>query len=137
VKEENIKKAARIALGANLVFAGISHLTFARKAFRAQVPDFVPLKKDDTVVYSGFVEIAMGSALIFTPDKYAERVGQVAAAFFTAVLPGNVSQLTHRRNAFGLNTDKKRFLRLFFQPVLVYWALKSTSPVKPKLKILK
>ncbi|CAM4356534.1 Uncharacterized membrane protein [Pedobacter westerhofensis] len=135
MKEENIKKAARIALGANLVFAGISHLTFARKAFRAQVPDFVPLKKDDTVVYSGFVEIAMGAALIFTPEKHAEKVGQVAAAFFTAVFPGNIAQLSHRRNAFGLDTDKKRFLRLFFQPVLVYWALKSTSPVKIKNRI--
>ncbi|MET1057685.1 MAG: hypothetical protein ABWY16_20385 [Pedobacter sp.] len=134
---QHIKKAARIALGANLVFAGISHLTFARKAFRAQVPDFVPLKKDDTVVYSGFVEIAMGAALIFTPEKHAQKVGQVAAAFFTAVLPGNIAQLTHHRDAFGLNTDEKRFLRLFFQPVLVYWALKSTSPAKPLQRLKK
>ena len=34
----------------------------------------------------------------------------------------------HRRNAFGLDTDGKRFARLFFQPVLIYWALKSTEP---------
>jgi uncharacterized membrane protein len=127
MKDKNIKKAARIILGANLVFAGISHLTFARKDFRALVPDFVPLKKDETVLYSGFAEIALGAALILSPEKHAGKAGQIAAAFFTAVFPGNIAQFTNRRNAFGLDTDKKRFIRLFFQPVLVYWALKSTS----------
>jgi len=127
MKTETIKKAARILLGANLIFAGISHLTFARKPFRAQVPDWVPLDIDDTVVYSGFAEIALGSALVFTPQKHRENVGRLAAAFFVGVFPGNISQYTHKRPAFGLDTDNKRFVRLLFQPVLVYWALKSTS----------
>jgi uncharacterized membrane protein len=127
VKEQNVKKTARVLLGVNLVFAGISHLTFARKDFRAQVPNWVPLKIDDTVVLSGIAEIALGSALIFTPEKYADKVGKLAAAFFVAVFPGNISQLVHHRDAFGLDTDKKRYARLLFQPVLVYWALKSTS----------
>lgn len=127
VKEENIKTAARILLGANLIFAGISHLTFARKPFRAQVPDWVPLNVDDTVVYSGIAEITLGSALILAPKKHRATVGKIAATFFTAVFPGNISQYTHKRPAFGLDTDGKRLGRLFFQPVLVYWALKSTS----------
>jgi uncharacterized membrane protein len=127
MKEQDIKTVARVLLGASLVYAGISHLTFARKEFQAQVPDFVPLKKDDTVVYSGIAEIAMGSALIAAPKEYRQRVGQVAAAFFTAVFPGNIAQLVNHRDAFGLDTDKKRFVRLFFQPVLIWWALKSTS----------
>jgi uncharacterized membrane protein len=127
MKHQNIQTAARIVLGANLILAGISHLTFARKAFKAQVPDWVPLKKDDTVVYSGFAEIALGSALVFTPQKHRATVGKMAAAFFTAVFPGNVSQYTQKRSAFGLDTDNKRLARLFFQPVLVYWALKSTD----------
>jgi uncharacterized membrane protein len=127
VHPDTVKKAARIALGASLVFAGIGHLSFARKAFRAQVPNWVPLKKDDTVVYSGFAEIALGSALVFTPETHQEKVGQFAAAFFAAVFPGNIAQLTGHHNAFGLDTDGKRIARLFFQPVLIYWALKSTS----------
>lgn len=127
MNERTIKKAARILLGAQLVFAGISHLTIARKAFKAQVPNWVPLKKDDTVVYSGFAEIALGSALILTPPKYEATVGKVAAVFFTAVFPGNIAQYTHHRKAFGLDTDGKRLARLFFQPVLMFWALKSTS----------
>lgn len=121
------KTLARLFLGSSLLTAGISHLTFARKGFRAQVPDWVPLDKDDTVVYSGYVEIAMGLALIAAPQKYRPAVGKVAAVFFAAVFPGNIAQYTHHRSALGLDTDTKRFVRLFFQPALVYAALKSTE----------
>lgn len=130
MNKEDKKNIARILLGAGLVFAGISHLTTARREFRAQVPDWVPLKKDDTVVYSGIAEIALGSALALAPARQRDIVGKIAAAFFTAVFPGNISQYTHHRNAFGLDTDRKRFARLFFQPLLVWWALKSTSKGK-------
>lgn len=129
MKEENIKKAAKILLGAGLVFAGIGHLTFARKEFQAQVPDWVPIKKDATVIQSGLVEIALGTALILAPKKHEQTVGKIAASLFTAVFPGNISQYKNRRSAFGLNTDSKRFARLFFQPVLIYWALKSTNNI--------
>lgn len=127
MNEQTVKRIARTLLGGALVFAGISHLTFARKAFRAQVPDWVPLKKDDTVVYSGIAEIALGSTLVLTDEAHQAAVGKVAAAFFVAVFPGNVSQYVNRRDAFGLDTDGKRLVRLFFQPALVYWALKSTE----------
>jgi len=125
--DKTAKKIARVVLGGTLIFAGISHLTFARRAFRAQVPDVIPLKKDDTVLYSGMAEIALGSSLVLTNEKYQETVGRVAAAFFTAVFPGNIAQFANRRSAFGLDTDTKRFVRLFFQPVLIFWALKSTD----------
>ncbi|MCW3060268.1 MAG: rane protein [Capsulimonas sp.] len=127
--ENMIKKIARISLGGALIFAGVSHLTFARKPFQAQVPDDVPLNKDDTVLLSGVAEITLGGALVLTPEKHQDVVGKLAAAFFVAVFPGNISQYRHRRSAFGLDTDRKRFLRLFFQPVLVWWALKSTERV--------
>lgn len=127
MKNEDLKTAGRILLGVGLIFAGVSHLTFARKEFQAQVPDFVPLKKDDTVVISGIAEIALGTVLVTVSGKRKENVGQVAAAFFTAVFPGNIAQYVNQRDAFGLNTDRKRLLRLFFQPALVWWALKSTS----------
>jgi uncharacterized membrane protein len=121
-----IKKASRVFLGAFLVTAGISHLTFLRKPFQAQVPDWVPLKKDDTVIYSGIAEIALGATII-APGKHEETVGKIAAAFFVAVFPGNISQYVHKRDMPGLDTDKKRFIRLFFQPLLILWALKSTQ----------
>lgn len=121
-----IKNSARILLGSFLVTTGIGHLTFLRKDFRAQVPKHLPLKVDDIVVYSGVAEIALGTALIFG-GKQKEAVGKIAAAFFTAVFPGNIAQYKHHRNAFKLNTDNKRLARLFFQPLLIYWALKSTK----------
>ena len=121
-----IKKALRVLLGSFLVTAGVGHLTFLRKDFQAQVPDWVPLPVDDTVVYSGIAEIALGSSLIVA-EKNKKTVGRIAAAFFTVVFPGNIAQYTRCRSAFGLNTDNKRLARLFFQPVLIYWALKSTK----------
>ena len=128
--KSKLKYTAKILLGAGLIFAGIGHLTFARKAFQAQVPDWVPLKKDDTVVYSGIGEIALGTALIFAPKKFEKPLGIIAASMFIAVFPGNIAQYTNERSAFGLDTDSKRLSRLFFQPVLIYWALKSCNVIK-------
>lgn len=127
MNKRKVKKVTRILLGGALVFAGTSHLTFARRAFRAQVPNWVPLSEDDTVIASGVAEITLGSALILTDDAHQATVGKVAAAFFTAIFPGNISQFVNRRDAFGLDTDRKRFVRLLFQPALIYWALKSTE----------
>jgi len=126
MKDTRAKSTTRKLLGAMLISAGVSHLTFARKEFQAQVPDWVPLKKDDTVVLSGLAEVALGSALVLAGPRHRRTVGHVAALFFVAVFPGNISHYTHRRSAFGLDTDQKRFARLFFQPALVYWALKSS-----------
>ena len=123
----NAQNVARVLLGGMLVLAGTGHLTFLRQDFQAQVPDFVPLKKDDTVLSSGVAEIALGTALILAPRHRREFFGKVAAVFFAAVFPGNIAQYVNRRSAFGLDTNGKRLARLFFQPVLIYWALKSTA----------
>jgi uncharacterized membrane protein len=121
--------AARIALGLMLMTAGTSHLTFAREPFKAQVPPWVPIDPDTVVVQSGLAEISLGAALVFLPKQKA-LLGRIAGAFFTCVFPGNIAQYTHHRNAFGLNTDRKRFERLFFQPALVAWALWSTGALR-------
>jgi uncharacterized membrane protein len=123
-----LQDAARVGLGTFLAGAGLSHLTFARRGFRAQVPDFVPLEVDRTVVLSGVAEIALGTALAALPSQ-RRRVGTVAALFFTAVFPGNVAQWRHRRDGLGLNSDRTRFLRLFAQPVPIAVALWSTGVV--------
>lgn len=115
----------RIFLGASLVFAGVSHLTVARDEFQAQVPESLPLDPDTTVVASGVVEVALGAALLFARRRRS-LVGTIAGLFFAAVFPGNVSQWMHQRNGFGLDTDMKRFVRLFFQPALIALAVWST-----------
>lgn len=120
-----VRTIGRLFLGSALAFAGVAHLTVAREEFRAQVPDFVPLDPDTTVVASGVVEVGLGAALLFARRR-RRRVGTLAALFFVAVFPGNIAQWRHRRSAFGLDTDGKRFARLFFQPLLVALALWST-----------
>jgi uncharacterized membrane protein len=120
------RKVGRFTLGAFMMFAGISHLTFAREEFRAQVPDFVPLPVDFTVLASGAVEISLGAALILLKNRRA-FVGLLLAAFFVVIFPGNIAQWIHHRDAFGLNSDHARLVRLFFQPILIVWALWSTE----------
>ena len=116
----------RILLGLSLLFAGLSHLTFARSEFLAQVPNWVPLDGDLVVVLSGIAEIMLGAALIFL-GRYRIAVGWVVAAFFVLVFPGNIAQYLNRTDAFMLNTDEARAIRLLFQPVLIAWALWSTG----------
>ena len=123
---KTIKILARWLLGAFLLFAGIGHLTFSRAQFLAQVPPWLPLEPDFVVVASGLVEIALGLSLIFI-KRYLQQVGLITAMFFLAVFPGNIAQFTEHRDAFGLNTDESRAIRLLFQPLLVLWALWSTS----------
>lgn len=133
---EKYQDVSRILLGAFLAFAGTSHLTFARDEFQAQVPDWVPLNKDLVVVLSGGVEISLGLALMLL-SQHKKLTGAVAALFFTAVFPGNISQYVNRRDAFGLNTDKRRLVRLFFQPALVGWALFGSTLIRKKSRFTK
>ncbi|WP_461787849.1 DoxX family protein [Pedobacter sp.] len=121
-----LQKAGRIVLGIFMVLAGIGHLTFQRKEFQAQVPNWVPIDKDATVLLSGVAEIMLGLALIAYAKQRA-KVGIMLALFFIAVFPGNVAQYLNHRDAFGLNTDRARLARLFFQPVLIIWALWSSG----------
>lgn len=117
-----LKLLLRILLGGFLIFAGISHLTWARTEFLAQVPPWVPLDGDLVVVLSGLVEIALGASLLVL-TKYKYWVGWATALFFVLIFPGNISQYVYKVDAFGLNSDTSRFIRLFFQPVLIAWVL--------------
>lgn len=119
----------RILLGAALLFAGISHLTFNRDEFTAQVPNWIPLSTDLVVFLSGIVEIVLGLSLLFL-YKFKVLVGWVTAIFFILIFPGNISQYVNEVDAFGLDSDTARLVRLFFQPVLIVWALWSTGAWK-------
>jgi uncharacterized membrane protein len=124
-----IRTAFQWVLGAALTYAGITHLTTSRTEFQAQVPTWVPLDADFVVIASGVVEILLGLSLIFL-FKYRTRIGWITAAFFVAIFPGNISQYINGTDAFGLDTDQARLTRLFFQPLLVIWALWSTGAWK-------
>ena len=135
-----LKSLAQIALGAFLLSAGISHLDSNRTEFLAQVPTWLPLDADFVVVASGLVEITLGALLITTVlifKKYRRQVGLITAIFFILIFPGNINQYVNQIDAFGLDTDTKRLIRLFFQPPLVLWALWSTNVIRLTKKLTK
>ena len=121
-----LKPLLQLLLGTFLTSAGISHLGSNRTEFLAQVPTWLPLNGDFVVVASGIVEITLGISLITTTfilKQYRKQVGIVVAIFFILIFPGNINQYVNKIDAFGLDTDQKRLIRLFFQPLLVIWAL--------------
>lgn len=128
-----VKTIARNLLGLALIYTGIGHFTFSRIEFQAQVPRWIPIDTDLVVLLSGAVEIALGLALIFI-SRYRKQIGWLTALFFLAIFPGNISQYLTQTDAFGLNTDTARLTRLFFQPLLILWALWATNALKRSVK---
>ena len=129
-------RTTQVVLGLALTYAGIGHLTTNRTEFQAQVPTILKSWADFVVLASGVVEIVLGLCLIFL-WRYRVAVGWVVAAFFVAIFPGNISQYVNQVDAFGLDSDRARFIRLFFQPLLVIWALWATGAWKERSQVFK
>lgn len=130
VKTTLVQNIFRVLLALFMIFAGYSHLTFNRIDFQAQVPDWVPLSKDLVVLLSGVVEIGLGLILLFWKQQ-SVTIGWFLAIFFVLVFPGNIAQYMDGKDAFGaLDSDRARLARLFFQPVLIIWALWSSGAWK-------
>ncbi len=124
-----VKTFFRLLLGAFMTYAGVSHLTFNRQEFIAQVPTWLQFSEgftDFVVLSSGVVEIELGLGMLLL-FKHKATVGALLALFYVAIFPGNINQWINHIDAFGLNTDTLRVVRLFFQPVLIFLALWSTG----------
>jgi len=126
IPTSKIQNFFRILLGLFMITAAIGHFTFQRTDFQAQVPNWVPMNKDLVVLLSGIVEIALGLAMVFL-TRYKVQVGIALALFYVLVFPGNIAQYINGTNAFGLDTDEARLIRLLFQPVLILIALWSSG----------
>lgn len=125
-----VQNIARVLLGSAMVFAAIGHFSFARQEFQAQVPDWIPFfSKDFVVIASGVVELLFGLSMVFL-TRYKVYVGIALAVFYVLIFPGNIYQYTNRVDGFTLDNDTARLVRLFFQPVLILWALWSTGVFK-------
>jgi uncharacterized membrane protein len=121
-----IKRFPQAILGLMLIFTGISHLTTRRLEFQAQVPNQLKEIANFVVLASGVAEISLGIGLLVL-WRYRQAIGWLTAIFFVAIFPGNISQYVNGVDAFGLDSDTSRLVRLFFQPLLVVWALWSTG----------
>ena len=125
-----IKALFKVLLGLFMLFAGISHLTVAREEFVAQVPvwiQFTPGFTDFVVLASGVVEVLLGLSMLILWKEKGGWAGAALAIFYLLIFPGNINQYVEHISAFGLDTDQARFIRLFFQPVLIFLALWSTG----------
>lgn len=116
-----------------MVSAGVGHFR-STQSFLAQVPPFLPAR-EFIVQASGVVEIAFALALLLARRRRA-TVGWLLAAFYVLVFPGNISQFLTHTDAFGLDSDTARGVRLLFQPLLVVWALWCTDAWRTRRAVL-
>jgi uncharacterized membrane protein len=119
VPQSGPRRLLRWSLAAFIGTAGVGHFTNAEE-FLAQVPPALPAP-ELLVAVSGVVEIALAVALIALP-RWRRAVGFATLLFLLAVLPGNIAQYTEARDAFGLNSDGARLVRVLLSPVLWVWA---------------
>ncbi len=127
-----IQNVFRVLLGAFMLYAGIGHLTFLRVEFQSQVPTWITTDKsfiDFIILASGVMEIVFGLLMVLG-GKLKVKTGIALALFYILIFPGNINQYVNQIDAFGLNTDNKRFIRLLFQPVLIIWALWASGGIK-------
>lgn len=140
---QTLRNILRVLLGLAMLYAGIGHLSFRMEAFYAQVPRWITTDlgfMQFIVISSGLVEIAFGIFMIIG-GKFKIKTGLLLALFYVLIFPGNINQYVEGIDSFGLNTDQQRLNRLFFQPLLVAWAIWSTNSwnhfktvVVPKIK---
>ena len=129
IKTSTFQNSIRILLGLIMIYIGIGHLTFLQIAFQAQVPSWLTKQKnliDLIIITSGIIEIILG-ILMVVGGKLKVKTGIFLAIFYVLIFPGNINQYVNEIDAFNLNTDTSRFIRLLFQPILVLLALFSSG----------
>ena len=132
MKTSIVQNIFRILLGLIMLYIGIAHLSFRRIEFQAQVPTWLTTDKDlmDLVVLiSGYVEIAFGVLMIFG-KKLKVKTGIALGVFYILIFPGNINQYINEIDSLRLDSENKRLIRLFFQPLLVLWAFWSTGALE-------
>ena len=132
MKTSTIQNIFRILLGLIMLYIGIAHLSFRRIEFQAQVPTWLTTDKDlmDLVVLiSGYVEIALGILMILG-GKLKVKTGIALGVFYILIFPGNINQYINEIDSLRLDSENKRLIRLFFQPLLVLWAFWSTGALE-------
>jgi len=132
MKTTIIQNIFRVLLGSIMLYIGIAHLSFRRIEFQAQVPTWLTTDKglmDLVVLISGYVEIAFGILMILG-GKLKVKTGIALVIFYILIFPGNINQYINEIDSLRLDSDNKRLIRLFFQPLLVLWAFWSSGALE-------
>lgn len=130
-----MRHALAVLLAGALLVAGVAHFR-STEEFLGQVPTFLPWR-EEIVIASGVVELVLGVALLVLRGDLLARLGWVVAIFFVAVFPGNLWQAVHGSDSFGLDSTTSRVVRLFFQPLLVAWALWCTEAWRRRVGLIR
>ena len=134
IRTTPLQNVFRVILGIAMLYIGIGHFTFSRIEFQAQVPTWLTSEEnliDFIILASGIIEIILGALMIWG-GKVKVKTGIALAIFYILIFPGNINQYVNGIDAFNLNTDTKRLVRLFFQPLLLLWAVWSTGGLRLK-----
>ena len=126
IKTNTFQNSIRILLGLIMIYIGIGHLTFLQIDFQAQVPTWLTIQKnliDLIIIASGIILLI----LMALGGKLKVKTGISLAIFYVLIFPGNINQYINEIDAFNLKTDKSRFIRLLFQPILILLALFSSG----------
>ena len=132
MKTSTIQNIFRILLGLIMLYIGIAHLSFRRIEFQAQVPTWLTTDEglmDLVVLISGYIEIAFG-ILMIVGNKLKLKTGIALGIFYILIFPGNINQYINEIDSLRLDSDNKRLIRLFFQPLLVLWAFWSSGALE-------
>jgi uncharacterized membrane protein len=132
MKTTIIQNIFRVLLGSIMLYIGIAHLSFRRIEFQAQVPTWLTTNEgmmDLVVLISGYIEIAFGILMILG-GKLKVKTGIALGIFYILIFPGNINQYINEIDSLRLDSDNKRLIRLFFQPLLVLWAFWSSGALE-------
>ena len=138
MKNTIIQNIFRILLGLIMLYIGIAHLSFKRIEFQAQVPTWLATDEgmmDLVVLISGYIEIAFGILMILG-GKLKVKTGIALGIFYILIFPGNINQYINEIDSLTLDSDYKRLIRLFFQPLLVLWAFWSSGALRYFLSLI-
>jgi uncharacterized membrane protein len=117
----------RWGMAVALVFAGVDHLLTPGR-YLPMMPGFVPWPAE-VVFLTGLCELA--GALGLLVPRLRRAAGLLLALYFLCVFPANIKNALEGLSVPGLPAAQWYYwLRLLFQPLVVWWALFASGVVR-------
>lgn len=117
---KDTRLAMRIGMAAGFFFVGTDHLLTPER-YMPMMPPYIPFH-GEVIFFTGLCEIA-GAIGLLTP-RLKELAAMMLALYAVAVFPANVHNAMNGLSVAGLpDANLYYWARLFFQPLIIWWAL--------------